>query len=374
MPGGPDGEEGQAGEDPRKRDYAIIVGVTRYPKLSRDGASADLRGSIKDAEKVRAWIESDKGGGVPQDHVEYVIRADEIPAGTADPTRDKVVEAFTNMYARCWPNGSAGAPKVPTGRRLYVYVSGHGLAVDQDHGALLCSNSSDNLYSTVAPYASIKAFRQAGFFEQFVVWFDGCMDWVGLEPESINYVPRPGNSLLPPGPVFAAYAAHPRLKAMESPDDSGEVRGVFTRTLLAGLEGGAVDPDKGEIDGLSLATYLWNAMPKYLPASAKDNVLIDKQPSVTAVPGIIFGKRMNIVKKSPVVLRFGAERNGAEARVWGRQLGGQQSLSLLATLKIEDGEVKFALPNGIYAVDVPQFGLRTGFEITGGAVTKLLAD
>lgn len=229
MPNGAQGDEGQVGEDPRKRGYAIIVGVTRYPKLSRDGGTADLQGPINDTEKVRAWIESDEGGGVPPDHVEYVIRANTTAPGTAEPTRDAVVEAFTKMYARCWPDGPAGAPKVPTGRRLYVYVSGHGLAADLDHGALLCSNSSDNLYSTVAPYASIKAFRQAGFFEEFVVWFDGCLDWAGLEPESINYVPRPVGGWLPPGPVFTAYAAHPRLRAMECPDDSGKVRGVFTR-------------------------------------------------------------------------------------------------------------------------------------------------
>jgi hypothetical protein len=370
MPNGAQVDEGQAGEDPRKRDYAIIVGVTRYPRLSRDGGTADLQGSINDAENVRAWIESDAGGGVPPDHVEYVIRANTTAPRIADPTRDAVVEAFTNMYARCWPDGPDRGPKVPTGRRLYVYISGHGLSADLDHGALLCSNSSNNLYSTVAPYASIKAFRQAGFFEEFVVWFDGCMDWAGLEPESINYIPRPGNSSLAPGPVFTAYAAHPRLKAMECPDNNGKMRGVFTRTLLEGLEGEAADPDTGVIDGLSLQKYLWNALPKHLPASAKDNILIDKQPFVRTDPCIVFGTTKKKAELN-VVLRFDAVHNGADARVWGRQLGGQQSLSPLAQHKIVNGQVEFALGNGVYAVDVPQDGLRTGFEVTGGAVTKL---
>ena len=74
--------------------------------------------------------------------------------------------------------------------------------------------------------------------------------------------------------------------------------------------------------------------------------------------------------KSKVVLRFDAEHDGADARVWGRP-GKQQSLALLAEQKIANGQAEFELENGVYAVDVPQRGLRAGFEVTGGAVTKL---
>lgn len=370
MPNAAQGDDGQAGEDARKRDYAIIVGVTRYPRLSLDGASADLKGPINDAKKVRAWIESDEGGGVPSCHVKYVIRESPV-AGTPDPTRDAVVQAFIDMYARCYPNGPNEAPEMPLGRRLYVYVSGHGLAADLDHGALLCSNSSNNGYSTVAPYASIKAFRQQGFFEQFVVWFDGCMNWAGLEPEPINYVPRPTRDWGELGPVFVAYAAKPRLKAVESPDENGEVGGVFTRTLLAGLEGRAVDTRTGQIEGSDLQKYLWNAMPDYMPASAKDDVLIAKQPFVRTDLGIVFHTTKKEAKFA-VVLRFTDAQNGARARVWGRKSESGQSLSLLDERTIVDGQVELALGKGIYAVDVPEHGLRASLEVTGSAVTKLL--
>jgi hypothetical protein len=371
MPNGAQGNDGQAGEDVRKRDYAIIVGVTRYPKLSLEGAPADLKGPINDAKKMRDWIESDDGGGVPPSQVKYVIRESPV-AATPDPTRDAVVQAFVDMYAWCYPDGNEQAPKMPLGRRLYVYVSGHGLAADLDNGALLCSNSSNNGYSTVAPYAAIKAFRQMGFFEEFVVWFDGCMDWAGLEPELINYVPRPTSGWGASGPVFVAHAAHPRLKAMENPDENGEVGGVFTRTLLAGLEGRAVDPGTGKIEGSDLAKFLWNAMPDYMPASAKDNVLIDKQPFVRTELGIFFGPTKKNEAKFAVVLRFTDAQNGAHARVWGRKSETQQSLSLLDERTIVNGQVEFALGKGIYAVDVPAHGLRASLEVTGSAVTKLL--
>jgi hypothetical protein len=363
--------DGQATADDGERDFAIIVGVTRYPELSRDGGSADLQGSGRDALKVRDWLVNDEGGGVPRGNVWCITRAEATAHETADPTRDAIVKAFTEVYKRCWPNGPAGAPQVPTGRRLYVYVSGHGLSSDLDHGALLCSNSSDNLYSTLAPYASLRAFRQAGFFEQFVIWFDGCMDWAGIDPEGINYNPRPGQSFRPPGPVFTAYAAHPRLKTVECPDDAGLVRGVFTRTLLKGLEGEAADPETGLIDGFSLQKYLWNTMPKYLPDSAKENVLVDKQPFIRTDPGIVFGRAKQI-SMATVVLRFAPQQNGAEAQVWGRKPDGL-SFSLLAKQEIVNGQAKFTLPNGIFAVNVPEHGLRTGFEVTGAAVTKLVS-
>lgn len=111
-------------------------------------------------------------------------------------------------------------------------------------------------------------------------------------------------------------------------------------------------------------------MPKYLPASAKDNTLIDKQPFVRTDPNIVFGTTKKAVELN-VVLRFDAAHDGADARVWGRQLGGLQSLSLLTQRKIVNGQVELALGNGVYVVDVPQDGLRSGFEVTGGAVTKL---
>lgn len=362
-------DAGEEQKDPRKKDYAIVVGVSRYPKLTREGGTpADLDGPINDALKVREWLGRDDGGGVPLENVEYVVRQPVTPAVAPDPTRDTIVQAFAQMYARCWqPNG---APIVPLGRRLYVYVSGHGVA-GLDHGALLCSNSSNALYASVGPHLSIGAFRQGGFFKEFVVWFDGCMDWAGLEPEPINYNPKPGNSLEPPGPVFTAYAAHPRLRTVEAPDLDGEVHGIFTQTLLRGLEGGAADPGTGVIDGFSLQNYLVNTLPKYLPDNVKNNILVDKQPFVRTDPGIVFGTAKK-VPLSTIVLQFGGQYDGAEARVW-RRKPGDAGLSLMYSQAITNGAAKFTLTNGIYAVDVPQHGLRTGFEVTGGTATKLAA-
>jgi hypothetical protein len=363
MTSGKDGDAPQGDES--LHDYAIVVGVTCYPELTRDGAVADLAGPSTDAEKVRAWLLSDEGGGVPESNLEYVVQL---------APRNAVERAFARMWGRCWV-GPNGMPKFPTGRRLYVYCSGHGLAAsDLDHAALLCSNASEHQYSTVIPHECIRAFRQSGFFKEFVIWFDGCMDWAGSDIDGgISYRPPPvsDSPSATAAPLFEAYAAHPRFRAVEAPDDHGIVRGVFTRTLLAGIQGEAADPSTGQIDGLSLKSYLENTMEKYLPESDKRNILIDKKPLVRTDEGIVFGtlKEADIVK-AKVVLRFGGLNHGAEARLWGREPKGG-SVSLLKTQRIDQGNIEFELPSGLYAVDVPQHGLRRGFEVSGRIVTEL---
>src|SRR5262249_30239921 len=103
----------------------------------------------------------------------------------------------------------------------------------------------------------------------------------------------------------------------------------------------------------------------------KNNILVDKQPFVRTDPGIVFG----IAKKVPlttIVLQFGIQYDGAEARVWGGKPG-VAGLSLMSSQAITNGAVEFTLTNGIYAVDGPQHGIQTGFEVTGGTATKLAA-
>ena len=365
MPNANDGGA-QGGGDPRKKDYAIVVGVTRYPELTRQGRSADLKGSATDATKMREWLVSDSGGGVPPENVEYVVRAAAAPEATADPARDAVVRAFARMWKRCWR--ANGAPNVGMGRRLYVYVSGHGLTGDGDHGVLLCSNSSDSMYSTVSPRGSILAFRQSGFFRQFVVWFDGCMDWTSVEAEPINYIPPPGNDHTPPGPMFVAYAARPRLRTVEAQDRNGQVRGVFTRALLAGLEGEAAC--NGKVDARSLEEYLYNCMPRYLPAEALDDTIVDKQPYVPTVDRDIILNENATLPKSDIVFNIGAQYNGAQAQLWGGGAAGQGPTQLDARV-IANGDVTFSLAKGIYIVVVPQHGLRQGFEVIGGVAAKV---
>ncbi len=359
----------QGRDDPRKKDYAIVVGVARYPELIRDGKPADLKGSAFDAKKIYDWLVSDSGGGVPPENIEYVIRAAGRAENEPDPSRDAVAKAFTCMWDRCWTKDDA--PKTPpVGRRLYVYVSGHGLTGDGDHGVLLCSNSSSRSYATVGPHLSIQDFRKAGFFQEFVVWFDGCMDWTSVASQPIDYQPPAGNDLNAPGPVFAAYAAKPRLRTVEVPDQSGQVGGIFTRALLAGLKGDAAE--NAQIDSKSLEKYLYNAMPNYLPAALWQDNIIAKQPFIKqADPGIVFHDAAT-EPDSSIVLNIGAKYDGAEAQLWGNDPEAA-GLKLLGKRTIAKGSITISLPKGFYFVVVPEHSLRQGFEVIGGGA-KLVSE
>jgi Caspase domain len=365
------------GQSRGKDDFAIIVAVTRYPRLTDSKKAAmDLRGPINDAKAVQAWLTSKNGGGLPKDHVVHVVRKQTAP-NVEDPTRGTIEDAFLNMYEQCFLDAPGGArvPKRQAGRRLYVYCSGHGVAGSRlDDAALLCSDARNSSYKTIVPYVDIGAFREAGFFEEFVVWFDGCRDWPrgGLSNQFIDYKPRlkeVGVSSL----EFTAFACHSGLKAAESPGDSGVVRSVFTQTLLTGLEGDAADWN-GMINGPQLKSYLEHAMSRRLPPWALADKLIDKEPAIEkADVQLFFGPTPQAAQEWKVLLDVDPAHNGAVARIWGRK-SQYQLPSVLSQHRITDGKVELELRSGVYAADVPSRNIRFGFDVIGGILTRYTDD
>ena len=56
-------------------DYAVVVGVARYPELSAEGAAADLEGPDNDAQDVYDWLVSPDGGGLDPGNVKLLRSA-----------------------------------------------------------------------------------------------------------------------------------------------------------------------------------------------------------------------------------------------------------------------------------------------------------
>lgn len=196
------------------------------------------------------------------------------------------------------------------------------------------------------------------------------LDWEGVEPVQISFR-TVTDTREPPGPLFKAYAARPRLKTVEAaPDENGDVYGVFTRTLLDGLKGGAAD-STGVITGELLKDYLYNTMTKHIPPEYMDRKDVDKQPFIRIDPGIVFAK-IDRRPDTEVVLQFGTDRDGAQARIWGRDQDSSR-VAILRKETITNGRVAVRLPTGIYAVDVPEHGLRIGIEVTGDRASKIAA-
>src|SRR5438132_776583 len=105
-------------------DYAIVVGIGRYPLLKKD-----LEGSVKDAEEFGAWAMD--GGQVPEKNVRWIL-SDTPPKPGARPVLEEIDRTFAELFKQA---------KDTPARRLYFYFAGHGCSAASDHVALLMANA-----------------------------------------------------------------------------------------------------------------------------------------------------------------------------------------------------------------------------------------
>ena len=77
---------------------------------------------------------------------------------------------------------------------------------------------------------------------------------------------------------FYAFAARFQRVSWEAPAADGEIHGVFSQALLAGLRGAARDPQSNAITTDSLWNYLNANMKSFLPAELREAPNIPKTP------------------------------------------------------------------------------------------------
>jgi hypothetical protein len=165
----------------------------------------------------------------------------------------------------------------------------------------------------------------------------------------------------PPGPTFVAFAAQRPLKAVEAaiPEDGGKVHGVFTWALLEGLRGAAADAS-GRVTGRSLADWIRNAQAARMdPRDRKDSEVTKEPEVVREDAGLVFARGVT-ERTYPVGLSFGGTAAGKRARLWA---GAPPRVE--EEFEVGAGPHEFALRPGLYLVDVPDAGLRQGFEVVG---------
>src|SRR5262245_55141594 len=125
------------------KDYAIIVGIEVYPAFDPNGP---LKGPENDARAFRDWVISPTGGNVPndKDHVVLIVSSDYKPAPkTPDDARPMIMDvhsAFERLQNKAQQNADKGKG-LQVGRRLYIYMAGHGFAPRDDQTALLMANA-----------------------------------------------------------------------------------------------------------------------------------------------------------------------------------------------------------------------------------------
>jgi hypothetical protein len=242
-------EETQSGADVADLDRALVVGCDDYPGL----AHGNLGGAVRDALAVREWLLRPDGGGLPQDRVTLLASP---TAGTGPRAGAQVAPEDLDGPATFRAFGLAlnGLVEGPGGRRLYVYLAGHGCRTRPDNvragrDAFLFHDFCKDLVSvgSVAVREVYERLTVSSAFEEIVVIVDACRNapfdrpfepcGLGVEP-----VPRPFGVRTPRSVLLQATA--PGERACESGDDvqgvfSGDVQGVFSVALLQATASGA---------------------------------------------------------------------------------------------------------------------------------------
>jgi len=195
----------------------------------------------------------------------------------------EIQNAFLNLHDIHYQNIDENkGPRI--GRRLYLYMAGHGIApsasraVNQYESALLMADARSNFYGAtyhIAGAYTANWFSLNGCFDEIFLFMDCCRS-----DESVMAI----NEFLPDergdGSARRCYifgtkwAQNAREKPLVS--EGGAVRGVFTKTLLDGLSGGAVitDPDQpgqGIITVSSLKGYIYENIGKVLANKTEAN-------------------------------------------------------------------------------------------------------
>ena len=348
---------------PKSDHYAIVVGLSSYPGLGQPPEpSADLKGPQNDADTVAAWLRSPAGGDLPPENVKIVKSPQVAGAASvvdAEPSRDAIEKSFLWLEDIAREN-RANNRGSKVGQRLYVYMSGHGFSPRRNHGCLFAANATARFGYHVYPSSWLEWFQDAAYFSEFILWMDCCMNRMSTLPPSVAPA-QPLNMPGAAGPTFIAFAAQRPLKAVERAfaEDADKFHGVFTWTLMQGLQGAAVD-GFGMVTGRSLADWLRNAQRSNMDKRDLEDPDVAEEPEISREDsGIIFARGLP-PKTYPVRLSFPATAIGGEARLWSGRPPRADPV-----FRIEGDAKELALRPGLYVLDVPAAGLRHGFEVTG---------
>jgi hypothetical protein len=227
---------------PELLDYAVIAGINRI-----DAAGfARLRGAKRDASEFATWLTGTIG--LPPQRVKHVSKR-------GAPGYTQLLKEIADVLK----NQPQGGGRV--GRRLYLFFAGHGVGPTAEECGLLpadWSEAASDLY--IGGRQCAEFIHDTGLFEEIVLCMDCCRDYTQGLPEP-HFTLAGNKDLKASSKVkrFYAFATLAASKARERKFDK-RMRGIFSRALMAGLQGDARDGD-GRITGATLKAYLLEEVP-----------------------------------------------------------------------------------------------------------------
>ena len=337
-------------------DKAIVIGISHYPKLGRNGTEPnDLPGAVYDAGEMANWL-ANRAGAEVTTITSTGIDGRPWEVGTVRPGISDVHDAF-RPYATATDR---------TGDRLYVYMAGHGFAPDPRSRCLILADAIASNPAWLPNFDApswIDWFAMQTQFDEFVLWMD-CCGTQGLDyARGVPPVERKSTRATA-AKVFMAFASANGRDAYEGPvDTTGIVRGYFTDRLLEGLNGGAANADTTIRSG-SLARYLRNGGAESL-AGDSERSPPRPAPEVPHEHDMVFPS--GNLPTYTIHVRDSAGRVPANGTVVTVSRPGEPYAQ---SALVSSGTVGFALPLGVFKLTGP--GISRLFEI--GAATPPQID
>jgi hypothetical protein len=326
----------------------------------------DLNGPENDAKDFYEWVTSPTGGAVPQAQTALILSSQHNPpfltASAAEPTTHRVQIAFDALQDLSEQNAQTGKG-MRVGRRLYIYMAGHGFAPQPGDVALLTANATKKrLGYHILGRVEADFFLMANYFDEVVLFMDCCRNILPQSPRSLPpYITVIGPNALDKARLFYGFGTKWSRVSRERMMPSGLWHGVFTAALLAGLKGAAADPN-GRITATSLGDYLYSNMKDFLSPEDLADPVVPKEPDVDydKDPLNAFTLVTVPVPDFLVTIHLPASTQGKTVEV----LSGQ-GLALVASAISVPPAWKLPLRRGLYLAQVLAAGLQVSFEVNG---------
>lgn len=247
-------------------DFAVVVGIDGYRSLR------DLAGAENDASDFDAWLRKPAGGDVPGDHVAKLLGS-ELGPGT-NPRVDEIDDEFSKLQSGLETVENEGR----TGRRLYIFLAGHGFDPEGDDAALLCATAAPRrLGDHISGRLYSLWFKKAALFHEIVLIMDCCRDdYTRIPMRSPPWAEenRTGTNTK----MFKGLATRWSFQSRERPDplSQGRVRGFYSRVLLDIL-------DAGKVTGEELKKYTMNGLTDLVSGELQE-------PEIHTDPGLVFSE------------------------------------------------------------------------------------
>jgi len=226
-------------------DYAVVIGIDDY----KNPPYGPLEGAKRDAQDFVDWLKSPDGGGLLPQNVDPFTKLSN--AAGSDPT----LSDLWSLLNKVRKLATLGKKRI--GRRLYLFLAGHGVSpLDLDEAGLVTLEAEQALTPYLAGKDNADAFCFASRFDEVLLFMDCCrVSDLLIERISNPFAEKPNPAAAGKVKRFYAFATAFGRTSRENVV-GGVVRGIFSRALIEGLKGGAPPDAEGRLTTTQLRAYL----------------------------------------------------------------------------------------------------------------------